>query len=83
MNFGVVQCSRLTTVSTALILPEMDTLMSDETRQAIENAIAEIVKRSGFGRIIITIENGRPKWIEPIPSIPIGELPARWRADKR
>lgn len=37
----------------------------------INDAVDEVSERSGYGQVIINIEKGVPRWINPAPSLPL------------
>lgn len=45
--------------------------LTDYMVNAINAAIDEVERRSGYGQVIINIEKGVPRWINPAPSLPL------------
>ena len=47
--------------------------LSDDMVKQINDEIAKVVQRTGFGEVTIVVEEGVPKWLRPAPSIPLRE----------
>jgi hypothetical protein len=51
-------------------LPTLHHLTAD-TIEKIDEAIGEVIERAGFGSVMLVIDKGKLKWIQPAPSVPI------------